>query len=219
MTATTRTRSDPRARLLHGTAIAEQIRNYIATNHLQAGDQLPSESEFADSYGVSSRVVHEALHELAHQSVIRTHQGKRAIVADLRPAALYQYFLAVLDHHSGARNDVIELRKALEVTAAGLAVTRITADELKVLKRSYDDPVNFHTAILHSAHNRFITDVVESLTAAARQHDVPTQSSAAASPYYGCPTHHMHEDHRAIFGSIMQRNRAATEHLMQQHLQ
>lgn len=213
MPAITQSRFGRRTQQRRGTVLAEQIRDYIAARGLHAGDELPSESEFADRYGVSPRIVRDALRELAHQSVISTRQGKRAVVGDLRPTALLGYFRLALDSRTDAHEDIIELRVALEASAAGHAAIRGTDEELDSLLLVANDSEQFHTSLLHAAHNRFFTAVLESLTAAEKSRD------DRSSDYLNCPEGQSGEDHRALAAALRRRDPAAAEELMRLHLQ
>jgi GntR family transcriptional regulator len=58
--------------------VAAELRKQI--RRLKPGDELPSERELADRFGVSGGVVRSALVQLRSEELITTTQGKRAVV-------------------------------------------------------------------------------------------------------------------------------------------
>lgn len=62
--------------------VAEALRALVRERPLQAGDEMPSMQEIMDRYRVSPMVARRALLELRIEGVIKTRQGKRAIVVD-----------------------------------------------------------------------------------------------------------------------------------------
>ncbi|MFC7716086.1 FadR/GntR family transcriptional regulator [Nonomuraea recticatena] len=116
----------PRDREPLGTRVAALITEHIGRHGLADGDELPSEAKLAEEYGVSQRIVRDALRALSQQGVIRTRQGKRAVVSELRPVAVHSYFKLAMEADGSAIDELIELRLALETKAAGLAATRIS---------------------------------------------------------------------------------------------
>lgn len=161
-----------------GVQIAARIRQHIKAQGLVSGDPLPSESELAEQYGASLRAVRDALRALSNQGIIRTHQGKRAVVSDLRPVAVEHYFRFVVDADADAVDELLELRLALETKAAALAAERSTEEDIAALRRILDDltgsgtdldrriPLDlaFHDGIVRASRNRFFLGIVEALS-------------------------------------------------------
>lgn len=219
MTAAARTRSPRQPRQLRSSRLAGQIRDYIAAHHLRPGSALPSEADIASQYEVSLRVVRDALRELAELSVIRTHQGKRAEVANLRPTALRRYFLTALESHENATDDIVELNIAIESSAARMAATRITARDLEALRRHLCDPIGFHATLLRSANNRFLRAVSDALIAAANEYQSKAGSRGSTRHERRCPIGQTVADHRAILASIQNGDNHSAELHMRRHLQ
>jgi GntR family transcriptional regulator len=60
----------------------DQIKYYIASGTLKAGDQLPSVREFAQRLSINPTTVVKAYTELQHEEVIDIRHGKGAFVAE-----------------------------------------------------------------------------------------------------------------------------------------
>ncbi len=168
----------PRSRFVDD--VHEAVKVLITDNALRPGDTLPSEQALAEMFGVSKRVVREALRSLAAQGVVHTSQGRRAVVAELFPAAIEAYlnFMQRMDPRSAL--ELHELREIVEVAATVLAACRATDDDtakaraaLDAMAKCGDDvaayveaDLEFHNAIIDGAQNRFLSDVMRALSGA-----------------------------------------------------
>jgi len=65
--------------------LANILRQNVATGRLRPGDQLPSESQLCDRYGVSPMTVRRAINLLADQGVVVAEQGRGTFV---KPVAM-----------------------------------------------------------------------------------------------------------------------------------
>lgn len=219
-----------RDRVLLGATIASKITEYIKSHGLAEGDPLPSEAELADEYDVSQRVVRDALRALSQQGVIQTRQGKRAVVSELRPVAVYSYFRFALESDDGAVDDLLELRLALETNAARLAALRLTEDDLGELRRLQSEirglgddrarrarlDLQFHTVIVRAAGNRFfdaILDVLGDVLFTVREKGV------AIADHSGHVRAESQSEHEAILDALAARDTARAEQAMRMHLE
>ncbi|GAA0992275.1 FadR/GntR family transcriptional regulator [Acrocarpospora macrocephala] len=211
MTGVTMGESAPQGQWRHtrvplGKQIADQIRDLIKTEGLIDGDPLPSESDLANRYGVSQRVVRDALRTLTNQGVVETRQGKRATVSGLRPVAVEDYFRLAVDAHEEAIDELLELRLAIETKAAGLAATRATAVEIAELRtvmaqlndaeddltRRVELDMAFHSAIARASRNRFFQSILDALAEAltAERHRGGQLTEAAGLTHAETNTQH-----------------------------
>jgi DNA-binding FadR family transcriptional regulator len=110
--------------------LAEQLLRLVADQHLTPGDFLPSATAIADDFGVSRPVVREALRTLEARGVIRTENGRGAIVQPVTNELLSHYFFRATSVDEAALVELLEVRKGLEVESARLAAIRSTEAEL-----------------------------------------------------------------------------------------
>lgn len=153
--------------------IAEDIRAQILSGELTLHERLPTESELADSFGVSRPTIREALKRLAAKNLIRSKRGvsggnfvsaptDEQVRTDLRTTATL-----LVSHQIFTLADVAESRRLLEAECAALAATRRTEHDLMMLRQIVgaqeqedlsdeqfcEADVAFHRAVVQAAHN------------------------------------------------------------------
>lgn len=118
--------------------VTEAIKYSILTQHLQAGDRLPSERELCESLNVSRSILREALSVLVGQGIVTKVQGIGIFVADFDRENLgVAIRLTISDKAElGAIRD---LRTILELGVLELVAQRITSDELDQLEKDLDE--------------------------------------------------------------------------------
>ena len=98
--------------------------------------QIPTETELIDALGVGRSTVREAVRSLAHVGMLETARGRGTFVRALSPVdrVLTDY----LQEHEP--RDIVEVRRALEVEAAGLAALRRTEADIAALRPASTAP-------------------------------------------------------------------------------
>ncbi|MGB3763352.1 MAG: FadR/GntR family transcriptional regulator [Ornithinimicrobium sp.] len=153
--------------------IAEAIRDRIVAGELSLDQRLPSESELAESFGVSRPTIREALKRLAAKNLIRSKRGvsggnfitvptDEQVRSDLRTTATL-----LVSHQIFSLADVAESRRLLESDCARLAAQRRDHDDLLALQDALERQergdlsdegfceadVTFHRLVAQAAHN------------------------------------------------------------------
>jgi GntR family transcriptional repressor for pyruvate dehydrogenase complex len=141
--------------------LADDLRADITSGRLQPGERLPPEPELCVKIGVSRSTVREALRLLASQHLIVTTRGVTGGSFVAHPDAeqladgLSTGF-ALLTHSANVGlADLLELRRALEVPAAGLAAVRRSDSNLAELRGALFDPAIDDFDTMMSAHAAF----------------------------------------------------------------
>jgi DNA-binding FadR family transcriptional regulator len=157
-------------RVPYGVKIAASIREQVSAGQLKPGDELPPEADLAERFGVSQRVVRDALRTLNSEGIITTRQGKRAVVREFQPIAVGNYMRFLLDADASSIDELMDLRALLEGRAARLAAERATPPEVAAMRRTVqtisqaDDDLavrvpadlSLHELIARASGNRFI---------------------------------------------------------------
>ena len=177
-------------------AAIEQLRAQLSSGSWKVGDRIPTEHELAEQLQVGRNTVREAVRVLVHAGMLQSRQGEGTFVRSTSDPAAVLHGV----QRSGVR-DVLEVRAALETEAARLAALRHTPDDLARMRSALDaeehilrtEPeraareatvehdLEFHTAMVESAHNPALTEVYryfsasvrESMRAAFGDHEMP----------------------------------------------
>lgn len=107
----------------------QALKAHIVDNQLDKGHKLGSLNELAQQFGVSRTVIREAVSALRSEGVVEARHGVGVFVHDKpKPEDPYSYdpelVLAPLQRLKTSFMDLLELRMAFEVHAAGLAAAR-----------------------------------------------------------------------------------------------
>ena len=141
--------------------LADELREEITSGRLQPGSRLPPEPELCVRSGVSRSTVREALRLLASQHLIVTTRGVTggSFVAHPDAEQLSEALSTGLTLLSNSAEvglaDLLELRRALEVPAAGLAARRRTDANLIELRGAMFDPDLDELETMLAAHAAF----------------------------------------------------------------
>lgn len=150
-----------------------QIFERIVSGRLNVGDQLPSENEIAEQYGVSRPVVREALLRLRADGLVTAHQGLGSFVS-AQPASRLKSLTSADNVAEYLRCQ--EVRIALEGEAARLAALRRSDAQMQVIDGAHtrfaasaaegrinaEEDLAFHRAIADAANNEFFVSVLDS---------------------------------------------------------
>jgi len=123
------------------TLVASSISREIAQGRLKPGDQLPTEQQLAQTFGVSRNVVREAIARLRSEGRIWSQQGRGAFVADQPNTTVLTIDYEALQQAAAFRS-LFELRGILEVQAAALAAQRRTDDDVAAMRNALETMSN-----------------------------------------------------------------------------
>lgn len=154
--------------------VTELLRAEIRTGRWPVGFRIPTEPELTELTGTGRNTVREAVQALVHAGMLERRQGSGTFVvasSDLG-STLGKYFA---DAHE---RDVLELRQALDTTAAALAAHRRNDADIATLERLLDErrmawdednpraieaDVELHRAIVVASHNTVYLEFYDSL--------------------------------------------------------
>ncbi len=112
--------------------VAERLREAIRTGELRPGDRLPSEAGLTRAHGVSRTVIREAIAALSADGLVEARHGVGVFVLSPAPGTL-----PMLQPFDPSRIssiiEMLELRAAVEIEAAGLAAVRRSAAQEEAL--------------------------------------------------------------------------------------
>jgi GntR family transcriptional repressor for pyruvate dehydrogenase complex len=205
--------------------VAETILEVILEQGLRPGDQLPSERELGEQFGVSRTVVREAVRGLAARGVVETHAGRGLAVAAVGlddVATSMRLYLHGQDELPYQKVD--EVRSLLEVSIAGLAARRGTEEQLAALRAAHarmqalqdtDEyaqlDLEFHRALARMTQNELHLILIDSIR------DVLLEIRRAASRLPNDLASAL-EEHGAILDRVAARDEQGARQAMERHL-
>jgi len=209
------------------TLVASSISREIAQGRLKPGDQLPTEQQLAQTFGVSRNVVREAIARLRSEGRIWSQQGRGAFITDEPNATVLTIDYDALQQ-SAAFRSLFELRGILEVQAAALAAHRRTDEDVAAMRNALETMTNvpygsvmwlktdleFHKTVAAATGNAYMVQflvfvserVRDSILASGNQQ----KSEELASVTLG--------EHQRILDAIEARDAEAAQGAMRAHL-
>ena len=159
--------------------IAAQIRQQMISGKLLPGDKLPSTRELSESFQVGRSTVREALSALKAMGLVEIHQGEGIYVRKINPSDLEMPSLDALLMSRTTILELLEARKSLEVSNAGLAAEKRTEEDLLAfedilvrMKNSLGDEEQgekedmlFHLTLARATHNSIMARLLETISA------------------------------------------------------
>ena len=205
--------------------LAERIRS----GELTPSEKLPTEQEMIAAFGVSRTVVREAIAALRAEGLVESRQGAGVFVVGdkrRRPFRIEADGAATVEGVLG----IMELRRSVEIEAAGLAAERRTEADLKAIHRAVEafdaaiasgDAVaadfQFHKAICEATGNPYFASFLEFLG----YHIIPRQTVRVQVSSPEEMTRYLQKvarEHHQIVTAIEARDGTAARRAMGRHL-
>ena len=174
--------------------IVVQIRGFIASGELKPGDLLPSERELAERFQVSRASIREALTALRVLGLLERSRSGGGLAA--RGNHVW-FAIAPLSSYLATRSHIIEqieVRRMIEPEMGRLAAERAGAEDLARMEACLDEmdanlaegglgteaDAAFHSAIARSTRNELLSQIVELIGGAIREHREVLQTPQGA---------------------------------------
>jgi GntR family transcriptional repressor for pyruvate dehydrogenase complex len=209
--------------------VVEHIRQSIRTGELAPGDQLLPERELAEKLEVSRTSVRHALAVLEGMGIIEISPRDGAYVRQRSLGEAVEPLTRALFQKREQVAHLFEVRRIIEIEAACLAAERRTEADLEHLRelnrqfeadlyhqdRAFDANMQFHQAIVETARNPLLTEIMGTiLTATVEVYAIARQESLASA---GNLAKFVNE-HEQIINAIAQQNRELVTILLSKHI-
>ncbi|MGN6241979.1 MAG: FadR/GntR family transcriptional regulator [Cellulosimicrobium cellulans] len=154
---------------------ASRFREEVVSGRWPVGERIPTEVALVAEFGIGRNTVREALQSLVHAGLLRREQGRGTfVISRSELTGTLERQLA-----GGSRRHYLELRLALDSTAASLAAASRTDADVVLLRElrdrreatwSTDDPdarasadLDLHRAIVEATHNPLYVTLYSSM--------------------------------------------------------
>lgn len=152
--------------------LVQMISADIRCGKYAPGEKIPTEKEFIGKYNVSRSVVREAIASLKSDGLLTSRQGIGVFVNDPLPSEPFTFSSPDV---KGLENIALmqELRKAVEIEAAGLAAERRSDKQMKQITAAFNklelsyvdkqsdiglEDFSFHLAVAEATNNKYFPD-------------------------------------------------------------
>jgi GntR family transcriptional repressor for pyruvate dehydrogenase complex len=157
--------------------VTDAILEMIASNRLKPGDALPAERELGTQFGVSRTVIREAVRALSAKGLLEVKSGSGVRIVAVHPEQVSESMRHYVKGSMMDYSKVDEVRRVLEVAAAGLAAERATAEDIAAiddtivrfenecsdLEASVRIDIEFHRSVASATHNELFLVLHDSI--------------------------------------------------------
>jgi GntR family transcriptional repressor for pyruvate dehydrogenase complex len=207
--------------------IVEQIKERILSRDLQDGDQLPTERELAEQFGVSRTAVREAIKALTQSGLVEVRPGRGTFANyDTVRAVKHSLDLMIRIESAGGWADLVEIREILEPEIASLAAMRAREEHITTMREAVaamdaalDDAEafitaddEFHLALARGTQNALIPTLIDSIV------DLLHEQRKRIFTVRGGPQRGQYH-HKRILDAIVRRDPQAAREVMCAHLE
>lgn len=157
--------------------VTELFHEEIRSGRWAVGTRIPVEHELIEWTGAGRNSIREAIQSLAQSGLVRREQGRGTFVT-ARSQLERTLSRRVTSSESG-RRDGLELRRIMDASAASLAASRRTPEDIATLRQrlaerteawtrpDIDDRVGadiaLHRAVVDATHNSLVAELYEGL--------------------------------------------------------
>lgn len=208
--------------------ICQSIKQDIVNGVWESGNKLPSEAEFAETFGVNRLSVRMALQKRNTLGIIETRVGEGSFVCafSLKPVLSE---LTIFYEGDDKYCDVRQLRNLLEGECLRIAMGSASTEEKQTLKEALDDynrcmdiysedvdnpqrleqvvdaDFNFHYQIIKMSHNELYKDIYYMTQQLIRSHIMELVSKRIHSrKEHGLPPLGKNDPHNEIYQRVLQ---------------
>ncbi len=169
--------------------ITDQITNAIINGELKPGEKIPTEVELCESFGVGRNSVREAIKILEAYGVLEIRRADGTYIRQQYDNKMLYPVLYGIILQKDSKNQIVELRKVIDVGIFQEAMKRMSEEKIKELEEElgrmkeeiykenasssemFDSDVRFHAIIVGILDNRLlesIGDYVDKITMQSR---------------------------------------------------
>ena len=210
--------------------VADQLKKSIFKGDLEPGDQLPSERDLSEMFGVGRPTIREALRTLSVLGLIESNPGFKGSV--VKKNDLAQYLEAMTDQFTWmiradeqSFEEMSEARKYVELGIAHAVAERASDRDLKELdiylakmeacgddaKKYLNVAINFHFKLAELSNNKIYYMIWKLF------YDICLRGSAILEDMYPDPISDLFEANRLMVEAIKSRDPDRIDRAMKRH--
>jgi DNA-binding FadR family transcriptional regulator len=205
--------------------VADDLQQKIISDRLKVGDQLPTEPELMEEYGVSRTVIREAAACLVSRGVVDVRPRRGMTVRAPDGKGLAESLIAQLQMSKVSLPQLLQVRAVLETAIVELAAEQRTEEDIASLNDNLERmqaahleahqalsvDLEFHDLLAAATHNPFFTLVSRPIT------ELLYSLYVNQSGYMSFQSLTLAE-HQAVVESVVDKDPEAAVLAMQRHL-
>jgi len=211
--------------------IADQMKEHILAGGWKAGERLPSTKELTEQFQVGRSTMREALSALKAMGLIDIRHGEGCFVKEMTAAELELPQFDALLLSKETILELLEARKALEVSNAAIAAVKRTEEDLASFERllaimeqhagdqqeGEKADIGFHQLLAQATHNSIMVRLLDSI---ASQMEIAIRETRQLQMYSSKEvSYRLWQEHRAIYEAVVKQRPAEAEQCMRIHLE
>jgi len=211
--------------------ILEQIKQFMIEGQLNPGDKLPTEMELAERFQVSRTSIRESLSALSLTGILEIRQGEGIFVKHSPSNAVIEPLTFILLMEKNHVQNILEVRKALEIESVDLAAQRRTEQDIEslrdLLERMEKDlpeaknseylDLAFHLALATASKNPLLDRLMNTVQEIFGQTLKVTRTLWMMSSQEGT-TQQLFEEHKEVYLAVVNGENEKARSLMYEHL-
>ncbi len=209
--------------------IIDQIKELIRTGELSPGDKLPPERELSRIFGVGRSSLREAISILDNMGLLEMRPRQGNFVRQVKSPDLRDPILRMVEEDASHILELYELRKDIELAAAGQAALRRTPKDLQDLAAALEqmeqslergevvvaDERLFHLGLARASKNYVRTHVLSVIFDISHDHFSLVYEKFIED---GSHLSEIYQQHKKIFEAVQDQNPIAAREAMHEHL-
>ncbi|PKR53659.1 GntR family transcriptional regulator [Thalassospira marina] len=203
----------------------------ILEGDLAAGEQLPTEQNLAESFGVARTVIREAVSRLKHDGLVDSRQGVGAFVAEPSARSAFRISPACFEKRQKLL-EILQLRTGITSEAASLAARARSQEDIDFMEHAYRDMESslrlgddsaekhvlaertFYRRIAEASGNQYILEFLSMLDARI---DMELRSVAIKNARVTEWNADVLTEHKAVLEAIRDQNEDAASQAVRHH--
>jgi len=209
--------------------IVDQIGILVADGQLKPGDRLPSERELVERFQVSRASIREAISALEMMGLIEVRSGEGSYIRQVNIDSVVAPLAWMLFIEKDTDLELYEVRKILEVQAAGVAAERAEVDEIRDMYEALEAmrvdleigglgekaDHHFHFSVARATHNKILIRLMNTISDTMEK----TLKSSRSRLYEDKDTPmRLYQEHCSLYEAIKHHNVLEAQQLMLNHL-
>jgi GntR family transcriptional regulator, transcriptional repressor for pyruvate dehydrogenase complex len=205
--------------------VADILGEKIISGEFQEDSLMPSERQLCESFAVSRTVVREAIKTLESRGLIRIERGRGTIVQEPQFGPLTEGLRMLIRRRGHLLDDLLEVRKVLEVHMVMRAAERRTETNIKNMERFLEEvrksptkpqgyvnaDLEFHMEIARATQNPVLLVLLEPVSDLL----IESRQLSYSGPKF---TKLRAQQHEEILACIRRRDGKGAEAAMKKHL-